>query len=123
MIVKETQRILPNFSPSGRRAEFAAFFFGDGDGLTLDGATKPFEIESRIHGFRAKDPRHCSASSNRSERVNMLGQETANSSGGGAVASVRGSVVDVRFDKHLPPIRWICGREVKGASSSKCWRN
>ncbi len=37
----------------------------------------------------------------------MLGQETANVSGGGAVASVRGSVVDVRFDNHLPAIHSI----------------
>src|ERR1019366_10077110 len=67
----------------------------------------PFEIHSRIHGFRARDAQHSSANSNRSERVNMLGQETANISGRGAVASVRGSVVDVRFDKDLPPIHSI----------------
>ena len=53
----------------------------------------------------------------------MLGQETANVSGGGAVASVRGSVVDVRFDNHLPAIHSILRAETKGASSSKCSRN
>ena len=37
----------------------------------------------------------------------MLGQETAVISDLGAVASVRGSVVDVRFDKHLPAIHSI----------------
>jgi len=37
----------------------------------------------------------------------MLGQQTTNMSGRGAVASVRGSVVDVRFDKDLPPIHSI----------------
>ena len=43
----------------------------------------------------------------------MLGQETAVISDLGAVASVRGSVVDVRFDKHLPAIHSIlrAGRE------------
>ena len=37
----------------------------------------------------------------------MLGQETVDISGRGAVASVRGSVVDVRFDTHLPAIHSI----------------
>ena len=37
----------------------------------------------------------------------MLGQQTAVISGPGVVASVRGSVVDVRFDKHLPAIHSI----------------
>ena len=43
----------------------------------------------------------------------MFGQETAVISDLGAVASVRGSVVDVRFDKHLPAIHSIlrAGRE------------
>jgi F-type H+-transporting ATPase subunit beta len=35
---------------------------------------------------------------------NMLGEELANIATTGVVASVRGSVVDVRFDKHLPSI-------------------
>ena len=34
----------------------------------------------------------------------MLGQEAAKSSRLGVVVSVRGSVVDIRFDEHLPPI-------------------
>ena len=34
----------------------------------------------------------------------MLGQEPARTSFLGAVTSVRGSVVDIRFDEHLPPI-------------------
>ena len=36
--------------------------------------------------------------------LNMLREETANIPSLGVVVSVRGSVVDVRFDKHLPPI-------------------
>ncbi len=34
----------------------------------------------------------------------MLGQETAQSPRHGVIVSVRGSVVDIRFDEHLPPI-------------------
>jgi F0F1-type ATP synthase alpha subunit len=36
--------------------------------------------------------------------LNMLGQETVKSPFLGVVVSVRGSVVDIRFDEHLPPI-------------------
>jgi hypothetical protein len=38
------------------------------------------------------------------------------------VVSVRASVVDVRFDQHLPPIRRCCALEMAGESSSKYWR-
>jgi F-type H+/Na+-transporting ATPase subunit beta len=36
--------------------------------------------------------------------LNMLGQETVKIPLLGATVSVRGSVVDIRFDEHLPPI-------------------
>jgi F0F1-type ATP synthase beta subunit len=42
----------------------------------------------------------------------------------GAVVSVRGSVVDVRFDERLPPIYSVLrAGPTKGESSSKCWRS
>ena len=41
----------------------------------------------------------------------MPGQESLKTPSLGAIVSVRGSVVDVRFDEHLPPIysvlRWL----------------
>jgi hypothetical protein len=40
----------------------------------------------------------------------------------GAVASVRGSVVDVLFDGPLPPIYSVLHTGRKTKSSSKCWR-
>jgi F-type H+/Na+-transporting ATPase subunit beta len=36
--------------------------------------------------------------------LNMLGQQTVKIPLLGAIVSVRGSVVDIRFDEHLPPI-------------------
>jgi F0F1-type ATP synthase beta subunit len=41
----------------------------------------------------------------------------------GVVVSVRGSVVDIRFDEHLPPIYSVLRAGRKGESSSKCWRS
>jgi hypothetical protein len=41
----------------------------------------------------------------------------------GTVVSVRGSVVDIRFDTHLPPIYTVLRAERKNKSSSKCWRS
>ena len=41
----------------------------------------------------------------------------------GVVVSVRGSVVDVRFDAHLPPIYSVLRAERTDKSSSKCWRS
>ena len=40
----------------------------------------------------------------------------------GVIVSVRGSVVDIRFDANLPAIR-SCSRDRKNGSSSKCSRN
>jgi hypothetical protein len=34
----------------------------------------------------------------------MVGQETAKDPRLGVIVSIRGSVVDIRFDEHLPPI-------------------
>ena len=41
----------------------------------------------------------------------------------GAVVSVRGSVVDIRFDEHLPPIYSLLHAGRTGKSPSRCWRN
>ena len=41
----------------------------------------------------------------------------------GVVVSVRGSVVDIRFDEHLPPIYSVLRLERTKRSSSKCWRS
>ena len=41
----------------------------------------------------------------------------------GIVVSVRGSVVDIRFDEHLPPIYSLLRAGEKDKSSSKCWRS
>ena len=46
--------------------------------------------------------------------LNMLGQETAKMPFLGAVVSVRGSVVDIRFDEHLPPIYSVLRAGDKG---------
>ena len=53
----------------------------------------------------------------------MFGQETAKIPFLGAVTSVRGSVVDIRFDEHLPPIYSLLRAEMTGKLSLKCWRN
>ena len=53
----------------------------------------------------------------------MEGTVTVISPSLGAVVSVRGSVVDVRFDEHLPPIYSVLRAGTKGRSSSKCWRS
>jgi F-type H+-transporting ATPase subunit beta len=37
----------------------------------------------------------------------MLRQKTVNRQFPGVVVSVRGSVVDIRFDEHLPPIHSV----------------
>ena len=50
-------------------------------------------------------------------------QEKSKSTNIGAVVSVRGSVVDVRFDEHLPPIYSVLRAGPKTRSSSKCWRS
>ncbi len=41
----------------------------------------------------------------------------------GAVVSVRGSVVDIRFDAHLPPIYSLLRAREGNRSSSRFWRN
>ena len=45
------------------------------------------------------------------------------SSNSGVVVSVRGSVVDMRFDGQLPPIYSLLRAGRENRSSSKCWRN
>ena len=40
-----------------------------------------------------------------------------------SVVSVRGSVVDIRFDEHLPPIYSLLRRAMTSKSPSKCWRS
>jgi F-type H+-transporting ATPase subunit beta len=46
--------------------------------------------------------------------LNMLGQEAMKTPSLGAMVSVRGSVVDVRFDEHLPPIYSVLRSGDKG---------
>ena len=41
----------------------------------------------------------------------------------GAVVSVRGSVVDIRFDEHLPPIYSLLRAEEGERSPSRFWRS
>ena len=41
----------------------------------------------------------------------------------GNVVSVRGSVVDVRFDAQLRLFTRCCGQEMNNRSLSKCWRS
>jgi F-type H+-transporting ATPase subunit beta len=41
----------------------------------------------------------------------------------GVGVSVRGSVVDMRFDEHLPPIYSVLRAGEEGASSLKCRRS
>ena len=55
--------------------------------------------------------------------LKMLGQEPARTSFLGAVTSVRGSVVDIRFDEHLPPIYSLLRAGDDEQISLRCWRN
>ena len=47
---------------------------------------------------------------------NMPEQESLKTPSLGAIVSVRGSVVDVRFDEHLPPIYSVLRAGEKGRS-------
>ena len=51
-------------------------------------------------------------------------KDTAIATNRGVVVSVRGSVVDIRFDEHLPPIYSVLrAGDGQSKSSSKCWRS
>ncbi len=56
-------------------------------------------------------------------KTNREMTDNARASNSGVVVSVRGSVVDMRFDAQLPPIYSLLHAGEKTRSSSKCWRN